>query len=354
MRIASTAFKLQLRSPFAIAHGTSAVRWTVLVRVTEGGYAGLGEIPVVPYYGINEDFARQQLGSLWNSLSYRLSGLHETPDCREFSRMAEQDTEHHPFVRSGLSSALLDLYTKRENGSRTSKKSSLENKKVRSSFTIAERNPKTAVEIAAALPGVILKIKTGFDGDMDLVGEIASEVPGRTMWIDCNGGWNQENAQAKAKQMENLGVTLIEEPISGDFKLLGKIAGSVGIPVLADESLRTPDDCRELLSKTPSNTGAVVKVAKHGGPWASREIMSSLRKGGRRFMVGQMIESSIGTSGALSLAPDADWVDLDSPILIANDPGIGLEAEAGSLRFRDGFKQMELSGVVQFGADSGM
>ena len=47
MRVTTEPLDLHLRTTFTIAHGSSDVRHNVLVRVEEG----VGEAPVVPYYG---------------------------------------------------------------------------------------------------------------------------------------------------------------------------------------------------------------------------------------------------------------------------------------------------------------
>ena len=42
-------------------------------------------------------------------------------------------------------------------------------------------------------------------------------------------------------------------------------------------------------------------------------------------MLGCMIETSIGATAMAHLAGLADWLDLDSPLLIANDPFDGIQ-----------------------------
>ena len=41
-------------------------------------------------------------------------------------------------------------------------------------------------------------------------------------------------------------------------------------------------------------------------------------------MLGCMIETSIGTTAMAHLAGHADWIDLDAPLLISNDPFEGV------------------------------
>ena len=42
-------------------------------------------------------------------------------------------------------------------------------------------------------------------------------------------------------------------------------------------------------------------------------------------MLGCMVESSLGIAAAAAIASEADWVDLDGNLLLADDPFAGLE-----------------------------
>jgi L-alanine-DL-glutamate epimerase-like enolase superfamily enzyme len=44
-----------------------------------------------------------------------------------------------------------------------------------------------------------------------------------------------------------------------------------------------------------------------------------------QVMIGCMVETSLGVTAAAHLAPLCDYVDLDGPLLIKNDPYEGLE-----------------------------
>ena len=48
-------------------------------------------------------------------------------------------------------------------------------------------------------------------------------------------------------------------------------------------------------------------------------------------MLSCMVESSVGVTAAAHLAPLCDYVDLDGPLLIRNDPYRGLRYEGASI-----------------------
>ena len=54
------------------------------------------------------------------------------------------------------------------------------------------------------------------------------------------------------------------------------------------------------------------------------ETAAETRRLGLRIMVGSMVSTSLSLAPAMVLAATADWVDLDSPLLLARDREHGL------------------------------
>ena len=63
---------------------------------------------------------------------------------------------------------------------------------------------------------------------------------------------------------------------------------------------------------------------KAGGLTATVAMLKRARELGLRVMLGCMIETSIGTTAMAHLAGLAEWLDLDAPVLISNDPFDGM------------------------------
>jgi L-alanine-DL-glutamate epimerase-like enolase superfamily enzyme len=63
---------------------------------------------------------------------------------------------------------------------------------------------------------------------------------------------------------------------------------------------------------------------KVGGLTAGLAIVRRARALDMKIMLGCMIESSLGITAAAHLAGLADWLDLDAPLLISNDPFDGV------------------------------
>ena len=366
-----TPVRLTLASPFAISHGTYAYRDTLIVRLSRDGVSGYGEAPVVPYYNITLESAQAQAQSLRSWVLAELEDVlrpgsgrrseRDDPLLRErVLKIAARveaggttpgDTEPglhapdipratataHPFVRSAFSEAILDWLARRESV-RTSALFALPTSTAAcSSYTIAERDPDLARDlalqaVAAGSSPLPLKIKCGYSGDAETVAAVRGALPDAELWIDCNGGWSSGDAPRRARAMEAAGVTLIEEPVAHDFAALEEVASAVTIPVIADESVTSLGDLAAMKEQAPAASGAVLKVAKLGGPMAFVAAREWLSKRGMRCMVGEMVESAVGTAWALSLAAGAPWVDLDAPVLVSGQPPMGLVAAPGHIR----------------------
>jgi L-alanine-DL-glutamate epimerase-like enolase superfamily enzyme len=100
------------------------------------------------------------------------------------------------------------------------------------------------------------------------------------------------------------------------------------LPIFADEAARSVTDLGRLLGAVD---GIVVKLAKVGGLREAWRAIDTAHALGMRVMLSCMVESTLGVTGAAHLAPLCEYVDLDGPLLIANDPFEGLRYEGARL-----------------------
>jgi L-alanine-DL-glutamate epimerase-like enolase superfamily enzyme len=70
--------------------------------------------------------------------------------------------------------------------------------------------------------------------------------------------------------------------------------------------------------------GVVIKLAKTGGIREAMRAIAVARALDMQVMMGCMVETSLGVTAAAHLAPLCDYVDLDGPLLISNDPFQGI------------------------------
>jgi L-alanine-DL-glutamate epimerase-like enolase superfamily enzyme len=98
------------------------------------------------------------------------------------------------------------------------------------------------------------------------------------------------------------------------------------VPVCADESVHTAGDLARLAGRYDAVN---IKLDKAGGLTEALALARAARAQGFRIMVGSMVATSLAAAPALLLASDADWVDLDGPLLLARDREPGLVIEDG-------------------------
>jgi L-alanine-DL-glutamate epimerase-like enolase superfamily enzyme len=234
-----------------------------------------------------------------------------------------------PALRAGLSAAAWDLAGKQA-GEPVWRMLGLARPSVRTSYTIAIGAPEDMLAQARAASAFrTLKVKLGFDGDLDLARRLKLELPDTTFRYDANEGWDRERAAAALVVLEGLDAELVEQPLpASDAEGTRWLKERTHIPLLADEAVLTLDD---LEAVAEAYDGVVVKLAKMGGIAAAFALISACTELGLRVLMGCMIESSLGIAAALQVAGLADYVDLDGALLLSEDPFTGVEVDGDLL-----------------------
>ena len=112
-----------------------------------------------------------------------------------------------------------------------------------------------------------------------------------------------------------LGVALVEQPLpAGADEMLAEIARP--LPVCADESCHDRASLGDLAGKYDMVN---VKLDKTGGLTEALALRDLARAEGYGVMVGCMVGSSLAMAPAVLVAQGAEIVDLDGPLLLAED-----------------------------------
>jgi len=210
-----------------------------------------------------------------------------------------------------------------------------------SSFTIPLGPLEHLSERVREADGAILKLKLGGQADGargDIDAERVSALRALStapLRVDVNGGWTRERAERLLPLLAELGVEFVEQPLpAGDREGLERLSRlRERPPIFVDESIKSSAD---VLAHRGLVEGVVIKLAKSGGIRGAREQIHLARALGLEVMLGCMIESSVAVTAAAHLAPLAQYVDLDGPLLIENDPFQGVHYERGRLRLPEG------------------
>ena len=321
LKLTHSKLRLELKNAFNLAHGSSTSRTNILVRIGEG----LGEVPIVPYYRMTAD----QLGP---ELDRASSFLGDDPFLIDevMSRLEAKTAAFPAPIRCGIDLALHDLVGKAL-GIPLYRLLGLNPDKVPpTSFTIAIDHPDRMAERARDSGLPILKIKLGKpDEDLEIVRTVR-EATSAKLRLDVNGGWSREQALSLIPRLMDYDIELVEQPLhKDDIEGLVWLRARVKIPIFADESLQTE---RDLLTLRPGIDGIVVKLMKSGGLRGAVRLIAIARALDLQVMLSCMVESSVSVTAAAHLGALVDHVDLDGPLLIANDPFQGLLYDGAKIK----------------------
>lgn len=305
---------LVLRHPFRLSYGVSETRQTYWLRLGED--QGWGEATLPPYYGVD----LTTFEAFWEQ---RARGDLNPP--RSLEDLPAWVGESGPApARCALEMAALD-YLARQAGQPLYRWLGLSAPPVLpTSVTIAIDTPDAMAEMARRMQSYpVLKLKLGGAEDLERLEAVRAARPEAEIRVDANAGWSLEEAKAYLPRLEALRVSIIEQPLPRTaLAEMGQLQQMTAIPIVADESLQTYTDVERLAAVGVG--GINVKLMKTGGFLAALRIIRRARDLGMRVLLGCMIETSLGTTAMAHLAALADWLDLDAPLLIANDPFEGL------------------------------
>ena len=300
MQIDVTADTFKLAQVFTISRGSRTEAKVLTVRITDGGVTGWGEC--VPYARYDETL---------ESVTAEINGL---PG--DITRQALYDLLPAGAARNAVDCALWDLEAKRA-GKRVWELAGLTAPGPEITAYTLSLDPPEAMRAQAAKHAhrPLLKIKLGTPDDMPRLEAVRAGAPDATIIIDANEGWSAEVYADLAPHLVRLGVALVEQPLPAgeDDALLGM---DRPVPVCADES------CHDRAS-LPSLKGKYdvvnIKLDKTGGLTEALALRDAARAEGFDVMVGCMVGSSLAMAPATLVAQGAKVVDLDGPLLLAED-----------------------------------
>lgn len=166
------------------------------------------------------------------------------------------------------------------------------------------------------------KIKIGKDFDLDLkrVAAVRSIAPRSRIYLDANQAFSASEILRFLKELKAMKIipALLEQPVAkADWQGLKEVARKTRVPVCADESASSLQDCRRIIKEKacPAVNIKLMKTALVD----SKEIAALCVKNGIRLMIGEMMESSLASTAAAHLACGLgcfDYIDLDTPFFI--------------------------------------
>lgn len=320
--------KLILEHPFETAHGRASSRTSVVLRIEDARFEGLGEAPACDYLSQEACTTREALEEMASCLTPEPMQLEENlsilrerfPD--RPSALCAVDIALHDLVGKRLGVPLYKLFGLSVGEAR------------KTSFTLGIDTPEKVLEkLAEARDYSILKVKLGFENDMDIIAAVRENTTA-TLRIDANAGWTFDEAVEKMKALREMDVEFVEQPLAReDIDGHAKLKSQGILPIILDETIRTSGDIPRAAAACD---GINIKLAKCGGLREAYRMIATARAHGLKVMLGCMIESSIGITAAAHLSPLADYLDLDGNLLVANDPYRGVISAFGEMLLPEG------------------
>ncbi len=300
MSIITTPETFRLAQPFTLSRGSRTEARVLTVTLTRDGVTGRGEC--VPYarYGESLDSVAAQIASV--------------PE--DVTRVALQRLLPPGAARNALDCALWDRRAKAA-GMRVWDMAGLPVPgPMLTAFTLSLDDPdRMRAEAAKHAHRPLLKIKLGTPDDMHRLAAVRAGAPKARIIVDANEGWTVDIYLDLVPHLERLGVALVEQPLpAGADEMLAEIARP--IPVCADESCHDRASLADLAGKYDMVN---IKLDKAGGLTEALALRDVARAQGYGVMVGCMVGSSLAMAPAVLLAQGADYVDLDGPLLLAED-----------------------------------
>lgn len=320
--------KFRFEEPMKIAFATITDMETCIIKViTDEDVTGYGEAAPFPY--VTGDNLETVI-SVGKDLKEALVGI-DPRSIGTVHRIMDSQYTGNSAVKAGIDIACYDIAAKSA-GLPLYKYLGGSDPELVSDVTIGIDTPERMAE--AALNWVrkgfgIIKVKLGEDIETDAARiraireAVGDEIRIR---IDANQGWSVRDAIRISRELDRLGVDLIEQPVPWhDFDGLAEIRKSSPVSIAADESCHSIYDASRLV-KIRAVDVVNIKLMKCGGIYNAIKIAAVCEAAGIPCMIGCMGESTLANLAGMHLAAATDNIrdiDLDSVYILRQDDVYG-------------------------------
>ena len=324
MKLSYFRQNLPFEYPFTISNGRTKTHQPSLVVVLEmGAFTGVGEAPAIVYYNITVD---QMIDDLESKRSLVEKFAFTEPE--RYWHYLHHVFPDNPFLVCALDMAAWDLYGKmKEKPLFELWNTPWKNTPV-TDYTIGIDTIDKMVAKMQAKPWPVYKIKLGTTEDIQIVTSLRKYTSAK-LRIDANAGWTTQEALEKIPQLKALGVEMIEQPLAKeDWEGMKVLYEKSDLPLFADESCvfeKDVEKCHQYFH------GINIKLTKCSGITPAIRMIQKARELGMQVMMGSMNESTIGSAAIANFLPQLDHVDMDGPLLLAQDIASGIEFDFGEV-----------------------
>lgn len=304
-----------IRGSFTISRGARTSAEVVVVAIARNGVTGRGES--VPY---------ARYGESVESVIAAIEAI--APEIARGLTIDDLQALMPPgAARKAVDCALWDLAAK-ESGVPVWRLAGLPAPRpVVTAFTLSIDDPaamEQAAQDASRYPLLKVKLGTGdIAEDQTRLLAVRRGAPQSRLIVDANEAWSMGDLDGVSPALQQAGVALVEQPLPAEAD--GALAGFQSpVPLCADESCHDSASLDALVGRYDMVN---IKLNKTGGLTEAIRLQRAARAAGLDVMVGCMVGTSLAMAPTALIAGDADFVDLDGPLLLARDrmPGIAYE-----------------------------
>lgn len=320
---------IPITDPFIVATGVRVVAENIFVRITlNNGTHGYGEAAPFPEVG-GED--RESCLAALERLASSLIG-ESVEDYHALAHGMSEQALTHPAARCGLETAVIDAYCRVSNNPMWQLWGDSDVRARETDITIPITDLDKTVTLARGWyeKGFrLFKMKVGKDVENDIrrLEAVHRTLPGISFIGDGNQGFSRQDCLTFAEGVKRFGgrMVLLEQPVvRADLDSMAAIRRETGIPIAADESVRSLADAQEVVARGAADY-INIKIMKTGVAEAV-EIASFTKASGLKLMIGGMVETRVAMGCSFSMVLGLggfEVLDLDTPLLLANDPVTG-------------------------------
>jgi len=304
--------------PFRVSRGAEAALDVIVVTLNDlQGHIGRGEAAGVDYHGETMTSMRAQLEAVRPKLECGI----------DFEGLAALLPPGG--ARNAVDCALWDLIAKQRCTPVWELAGVANPRRLTSSITLGiDTDAAVAAGARRYAEWPLIKVKVDGKRHLDAVRLVRAACPSAGIIVDPNQAWDCDLLNRLAPELKSLGVVLIEQPVPhGEDATLRGYTGKVRLA--ADESV---DDRAGLETVKDWYQVVNVKLDKTGGLTEALALARHARTLGLQAMVGCMAGTSLAMAPGMVVGQLAEFVDLDGPLLHAEDREHGIQYDRGLMQ----------------------
>ncbi len=315
---------LELKYTWKISRNASDEKINLVVEVTDGDFGGLGEAAPNVRYNESPDELIKQFEKFRSLKPEEIASIDQLTDC--LCQLTVSNA-----LRFAIESAFVHYVSSKE-------------KKPVFKFLEIEEPVSSSTSYSIPIMEIgkmkdfydqnqlqrfpFIKIKINAESGSEAIDYI-SRFCSQPLIIDANEAYNDVEACIYFfEKIKKKNIEFIEQPMPASM-----IEESVYLKkyspfkLFADESITNEADFSVLKKMFD---GINIKLMKAGGYYNSIRLLREAKKNNMQTMIGCMVETTLGISSAMNLSSLADYIDLDSFLLVKKEP-FGLVEESNGV-----------------------